>query len=131
VNRLFVGDRESEAALSLNTFKVDLKKVGCQEKTEHVHFGEPDSRTYICIDNKKDVTIALIVAREQGCGLNGTKTRTAGICANMASALKPPFVSLTILMLSLRDDCVAEEERWITVGAIGEDAMLLVVHGWR
>jgi len=123
VNRLFVGDRESEAALSLNTFKIALKKRAVKRKLNMFTSVNPlayGSRTYICIDNKKEVTIALNC--RSGAGMrfewdenkNRRKLRKHGVRFETAVLVFDDPHALT-----LRDDRVAEEERWITVGAIG------------
>jgi uncharacterized DUF497 family protein len=54
------------------------------------------------------------------------KTRTGEISASTMSVLKLPFLSLTIRLPC--DYSVEEEERWITVGAVGPASILLVVH---
>jgi uncharacterized DUF497 family protein len=57
------------------------------------------------------------------------RTRTAKIFASTMFALKPPFSFSTIpYAITQRDVTFEDEERWITVGAIGPGSILLVIH---
>jgi uncharacterized DUF497 family protein len=57
------------------------------------------------------------------------KTRTGKISTNTMSVSKLPFSFFDDpLAISQRDYSVEEEDRWITVGAIGPGSILLVVH---
>jgi uncharacterized DUF497 family protein len=57
-----------------------------------------------------------------------TRTRTAKTFASTTFALKLPFRFSTIPAITQRDYASSEEERRITLGAIGPGSILLVVH---
>ncbi|MGH9716213.1 MAG: BrnT family toxin [Candidatus Acidiferrales bacterium] len=67
--------------------------------------------------------------RGYSCDLNGTRRRVARIFAGTRVRFESAVLAFDDpYAITVRDPGVDEEERWITIGAIGTGSVLLVVH---
>ena len=75
------------------------------------------------------ISTDMLTCREWLCGSYGMRTRAGKIFTSTMYVLKLPFLFFDDLYaITQRDATFEDEERWITVGAIGPGSILLVVH---